>query len=177
MPDKPKNVPKPPRGKSSEYGDALTDVLKDQARRNELRRAAPSGRKKARLHPLIPPALALVSIWLWAVPPSILQPVAPSIPPANQEADLRMEMFIRSLEIQRYVAANGTLPPVAGGLDDIPDGVEYAPLGNGVYRLRGRTGDITVDYISTESTEQLLGNAQAIVSGLGGPSNGVGAAK
>jgi len=88
-----------------------------------------------------------------------------------------MEMFIRFNEIQRYIAENGTLPPVAGSLDDIPDGVEYVPMTGGIYRLRGRTGDITVDYISTESPEQLLGNAQAIVSGLGGPSDGVGAAK
>ena len=99
----------PNRPESSEYGDALTDVLKDQARRNEDRAAAATLKPRTRLHSGLPPVLALISIWLWAFPPSALQPEPPTIPVANQEAGLRMEMFIQlgiKFEVQQ---ARGSL--------------------------------------------------------------------
>ena len=77
-----------------------------------------------------------------------------------------MEMFIQLTKIQRYMLENGSLPT---GLDDVgerSDGVLYRRLGNDVFQLSGRTGDITVDYTSTESEEELLGDARAIVSGM-----------
>ncbi|HIF08243.1 MAG TPA: hypothetical protein EYQ64_15290 [Gemmatimonadetes bacterium] len=68
---------------------------------------------------MIPPILALISIWLWAFPPAALQPDAPTIPPANQEAGLRMEMFIQVNSIRRYQTENGRLP---GTLDEVGNG-------------------------------------------------------
>ena len=106
----------PGRQQSSEYGDALSDVLKDQVRRGELRSAAAPKPKRTRVHPSVPPALALLSVWLWVFPPSALIPEVPTIPPASQEAGLRMEMFIQLTKIQRYMLENGRLP---AGLDDV----------------------------------------------------------
>ena len=110
---------------SSEYGDALGDVLKDQERRKELRSATGPRSGRVRLHPSIPPVLALVSIWLWVFPPAALLPVTPSIPPANQEAGLRMEMFMQFINIQRYVEENGRLPSDLEEVGDGPDEVLY----------------------------------------------------
>ena len=167
--------PPPDRRQSSEYGDALSDVLKDQVRRDELRSATTPKAARARVHPSVPPALALVSIWLWVFPPALLIPEVPTIPPAAQEAGLRMEMFIQLTKIQRYMLENGRLPT---GLDDVgerSDGVQYRRLGDDVFQLSGQTGDITVDYTSTEPEEQLLGNARAMVSGVSSTPGGAGA--
>ncbi len=178
MRDKQQDEPNPSRRpESSEYGDALTDVLKDQERRNELRKAAPSGSGRSRMHPVVPPVLALISVWLWAFPPAALQPVQPSIPPANQEAGLRMEMFIQVGKIQAYLEENGSIPGALGDLDEATGGLVYTPLGQNVFRLSGRSGDIEVDFTSTESIEELLGNAQAIVSGLAPPTPAGGPAR
>ena len=164
---------KPPSWpESSEYGDALSDVLKDQVRRKELRSATGPMSGRARLHPSIPPVLALVSIWLWVFPPAALRPVTPSIPPANQEAGLRMEMFMQFINIQRYVEENGRLPSDLAEVGDGPDEVLYTPGGGNTFRLTGRVGEITVDFDSAEPVEALLRDAIAIVSGRASPPSG-----
>ncbi len=150
---------------SSEYGDTLSDVLKDQVRRKERRSAPAPTSARPRLHPGIPPILAIISIWLWAFPPAVLHPVVPSIPPANQEAGLRMEMYIQFNNIQRYLSEHGRLPNDLQEVGDSPDGVEYVPLAGSVFRLSGQTGDITVDFMSTEPLANLIADATAIVSG------------
>ncbi len=164
---------KPPNWpESSEYGDALSDILKDQVRRKELRNAAAPRSGRVRLHPFIPPVLALVSIWLWAFPPAALLPVTPSIPPATQEAGLRMEMFMQFINIQRYAAENGHLPGNLEEVGDGPDEVLYTLETGNTFRLTGKVGEITVDFTSTESVEDLLGDAIAIVSGRVSSSSG-----
>ena len=175
MREKTKDEPKSPSWPgSSEYGDTLTDILKDQVRRTELRDAPGPKSGRPRLHPSIPPVLAMVSIWLWAFPPAVLSPDAPTIPPANQEAGLRMEMFLQFNNIQRYVAENGRLPNDLGDVGDSPVALQYVPLTGNVFRLSGQTGDIRVDFNSSEPVENLLGDAIAIVSG-GSPSTPGGA--
>lgn len=166
MPDKPKDQPKPINWPgSSEYGDALTDILKDQARRTELRSAAGPKSGRPRLHASVPPVLALVSIWLWVFPPGALVPEVPSIPPANQEAGLRIEMSIQVNKILTYVAENGRLPNDLGEVGDSRVALRYVPLSGNVFQLSGQTGDITVDFNSNDPVSDLLGDAIAIVSG------------
>ena len=160
----------PVRTKPAEYGDVLSDVLNDQARRNELRNApAPAGR--TRMHPALPPALALISIWLWAFPPAVLRPEPPSIPVANQEAGLRMEMYIQFNKIQGYLSEHGRLPKNLDEVGDASDLVRYEPLTASVFRLSGQTGAVTVQYTSTDPVEVLLADAQAIVGGAGLPTS------
>ena len=160
----------PNRPKSGEYGDVLSDVLNDQARRNELRKnAAANPQSRTRLHPAMPPVLALVSIWLWAFPPAVLRPEPPTIPVANQEAGLRMEMYIQFSKIQGYVSEHGRLPRNLEEVGDVSSAVRYEPLTASVFRLSGQTGTVTVDYTSTEPVEVLLAGARTIVSGGGLP--------
>ncbi len=157
---------KPPSWpESSEYGEALSGVLEDQVRRKELRSAAAPTSGRPRLHASIPPVLALVSIWLWAFPPAALRPVVPTIPPANQEAGLRIEMFMQFNNIQRFVSENGRLPNDLREAGDGSDEVLYTPQTGNTFSLTGQVGDIRVDFTSSEPVENLLGNAIAIVSG------------
>jgi len=165
---------KPPSWpESNEYEEALSGVLEDQVRRKELRSAAAPTSGRPRLHASIPPVLALVSIWLWAFPPAVLSPVVPTVPPANQEAGLRIEMFMQFNNIQRYLAENGRLPSDLREVGDGSDEVLYTPQAGNTFRLTGQVGDIRVDFTSNEPVEDLLGNAIAIVSGrVSSPSQG-----
>ena len=175
MDEKQINEPAPPDGQqSSEYGDALSDVLKDQVRRDELRRAPAPKAARARVHPSVPPVLALVSIWLWVFPPTALIPEVPTIPPAAQEAGLRMEMFIQLNNIIRYRSEHGNLPSGLDDLGDRPEGVQYTQIADDVFQLSGRTGDVIVDYTSTEPVEDLLADARAIVTGMSSTPGGAG---
>jgi len=174
MRDKPQNSTTPPRqATSSEYGDALSDILKDQARRKDLRRAPGPKPRQRRLHPIVPPVLALVSIWLWAFPPAALRPVVPTIPLANQEAGLRMEMVIQAGKILQYLEENGHLPDdLQEVVGDSPDAVRYMALAGNVFQLTGETGEITITFTSTEPLEGLLADALNIVSGTGSATTG-----
>ena len=152
--------------KSTEYEDVMGDVLKDLVRRGELRSAATPKPARTRMHPAIPPVLAFVSIWLWVFPPAVLRPDVPTIPPANQEAGLRMEMWDQRVHILRYRSEHGRLP---GSLDEVGEGstaVEYTRLTDDVFRLSGTAGDVPVSYTSTEPVEDLLGDAVSIVGGV-----------
>lgn len=117
------------------------------------------------MHPAVPAVLALISIWLWAFRPPVLSPESPSIPLAYQEAGLRMEMFIRVNEIQRFLSENGRLPKLLSEVGDSPEGMQYVPATGGTFTLSGRSRDITVYYNSTQSLSNLLADAKLIVSG------------
>ncbi len=117
------------------------------------------------MHPSVAPVLALMSIWLWAFPPPVLVPELPSIPPAQQEAGLRMEMAVLVNNILKYQSEHGQLPNDLQEVGDSPDGMAYVALTGSVFRLSGQTGDITVEFTSTEPVEQFLADARAIVSG------------
>jgi len=165
----------PDRHQSSEYGDALSDVLEDQVRRDELRSAAAPKVGRIRVHASVPPVLALVSIWLWVFPPPVLIPEVPTIPPAAQEAGLRMNMLIQRNNVLRYVSEHGMLPSNLDQLGDREDGVQYTRLGNGVFQLSGKSGDVVVDYKSTDPAGDLEANAYAVVSGTSSTPGGAGA--
>ena len=130
--DPQKSAPDSGRSAYEEYGDTLSDVLKDQARRTELRaREAPkSGRK--RIHPVAPPVLALFSIWLWLFPPPMLVPDIPTIAPANQEAGLRMGMIILANDIKEYESENGRLPGDLQEMGESLEGVAYVRMSSSV---------------------------------------------
>ena len=172
MRDEPHDESQPPSlPEASEYEAAPTGILKDRARRSELRNgpAPTSGRPHHYTAVLL--ILALVSVWLWTFPPAALVPEVPSIPPAAREAGLRMVMLIQVNNIQRYVAENGRLPDDLGELGENPAVVRYVPLGGEVFQLIGQTADISVDFMSTDPLADLVGDAFAIVSGTpqGGP--------
>ena len=165
-----KPPPNPPERKSgSEYGDVLADVLDDQHERLERRRKSTPHPTRRHLNPTIAPALALVSFWLWVFPPAALQPAPPpEVPVAVQEAGLRMEMSAQLARIQRFVRDNGRLPAsLQETEEELLTGVEYIPLADSTFRLRGIVGGVTIDYVSTQPVEELLQDAVNVVTRQG----------
>ena len=166
----------PPRpDKASEYGDAIIDVLKDQVRRDELRSAAAPKVGRTRVPPIIPPILAVFSIWLWVFPPAVLIPEVPIIPLADLEAGIRMEMIVLRARVIGYRLEHGRLPTSLEEADERSSYVEYTRLGDDVFELSGKNGDFALTYNSTQPAEELLGDAKAIVSGISSTPVGAGA--
>ena len=161
---------RPERKTGNEYGDALAEVLDDQHQRLERRKQATPHPTRRKLNPLVAPALAGISFWLWVFPPTPLQPTPPpQIPVAVQEAGLRMEMSAQLARIQRFVRDNGRLPAsLQETQDELLTGVEYIPLADSTFRLRGNIGGVTIDYVSTQPIEDLLQDAVEVVMTGGG---------
>ena len=159
--------PPPTERKSgSEYADALSDVLDDQHKREERRQQVAPHPTRRQLSPMVAPALAAISFWLWVFPPAPLQPTPPPQGPvAVQEAGLRMEMSAQLARIQRFVRDNGRLPSSLQETQEAAlTGVEYIPLADSTFRLRGNIGGVTIDYVSTQPAEELLRDAIDVVT-------------
>ncbi len=155
----------PPAPRADRGYDESEDAFGHQEGRRGLPTSTRPGSRQRGLHPAVPTVLALISIWLWAFRPPVLTPESPSIPLAYQEAGLRMEMFIRVNEIQRFLSENGRLPEQLSEVGDSPEGMQYVPATGGTFTLSGRSRDITVYYNSTQSLSNLLADAKLIVSG------------
>jgi len=114
--------------------------------------------------------LAGVSFWLWVFPPAALQPTPPpQVPVVVQEAGLRMEMSAQLARIQRFVRDNGRLPASLQETEaELVTGVEYMPLADSTFRLRGVVAGVTIDYVSTQPVEELLQDAVQVVTTQGG---------
>ena len=79
---------------------------------------------------------------------------APEVPVALQEAGLRREMSAQLARIQRFVRDNGRLPASLKETEaELLTGVEYIPLADSTFRLRGIIGGVVVDYVSTQPVE------------------------
>ena len=156
----------PERKTGSEYGDALANVLDDQHERLERRKKSSPHPTRRSLNPLVAPVLAGISFWLWVFPPAALQPTPPpEVAIAVQEAGLRMEMSAQLARIQRFVRDNGRLPAsLQETEEELLTGVEYIPLADSTFRLRGNIGGVTIDYLSTQPIEELLQDAVQVVT-------------
>ena len=157
------------QGQHGEYGDALSDVLEDQARRSERRRTGPIWKARRKMNPIVPLSLAVFSFWLWVFPPEVLEPVPPPpVTPVVTEAGLRIEMYVQSALIQRYLEENGRLPSDLREVGDGPTGLQYVAISDTNFRLSGLSGGVSVSYTSTTPLADLLANAKEVVSGLAG---------
>jgi len=105
----------------------------------------------------------------------VLIPEVPTIPPAVQEAGLRMNMLVQLNQIQQFLSEYGRLPETLDEVGERPDGVQYTRLSDDVFQLSGKSGDVSVDYTSTEPLAELAADAMAIVSGVSSTPPGAGA--
>ena len=157
---------KPPRDweSASEYGELLAEVMDDQAKR-AVRRGKSSTPRGGRMPRAAAPVLAVISLWLWVFPPTVLQPMPPPpVPVALVEAGLRVEMYLQLTRIQKYLAANGKLPEPLEDAGEVTEAVRYSPLVGSVFRLLGQVNGITVEYLSTQPAEELLADAKLVIS-------------
>lgn len=149
---------------NSERAEALAAVLRDQQRRAEREPvAAPKPRnERARMVAFV--VSLAVAVYVWFGSPSWAQPYVPPAPtPVEEEAGLRMAMYLQIQRIEVFRDETGRLPLSLDEAGERLPGVEYQQITGEVYRLRGHTDGLRVTYVSAQPPHEFLGNAHRIV--------------
>ena len=149
---------------SNERAQALAAVLRDQKRRAEREPVPPAAPRNQRARVVAFLASLVLAIYVWFGSPPWAQPYVPPAPtPAEAEAGLRMGMYLQAQRIEVFREANGRLPLSLDEAGERLPGVEYEQITGEVYRLRGRTADRRVTYVSAQPAQEFLANAHRIV--------------
>lgn len=164
-------APRPPRSSTGhETSDALKAVLEDQSERKQRQGGAqPKPKMPSRAPGALAVILALLSVWLWLSPPSVLRPQPPApLRVAVQESGLRMDLYMVAVRILSFQSSTGRLPANVEEAMPDPLGVdhfEYVVLNGGDFRISAVRGEQVVVYTSDRPLEELVGNAQRVLEG------------
>lgn len=147
-----------------ERAEVLAAVLRDQkerAAREPVPRPSPR-KQRGRLVTFL--VSLVVTVYVWFGSPSWAQPYVPPEPtPIEEEAGLRMAMYLQIQRIEVFRDETGRLPLSLDEAGERLPGVEYEQITGEVYRLRGRTDGLRVTYVSAQPPHEFLGGAHRVV--------------
>ncbi len=136
----------------------IDEVLRDQARREVLRDIAyrrPSASLRTRV---VAGVLGLVALVTWTLPVPGLRPDIPfPLPPADEEAALRIAAYIQAQQVEAFRLSSGRLPDQLRETGEPMPGISYQKLDARTYSLNGTTERTTIRWISSDSSAALLG--------------------
>lgn len=109
-----------------------------------------------------------LSGYIWFGSPSWLASGPAPISPALAEAGARMEIFHEALLVEDFIEAEGRLPTdlIEAG-DSFPE-VQYQQVDPTTYRLTLAGPGGEVEYVSNDSLELFLGEAEQVIRTGGG---------
>ena len=110
-----------------------------------------------RRHNIILVAATLVCIGLWIVP-SFVPSREPVMTHESVEQNARLNLYLTSLRIREYVAANRKLPESLAELGVDPAGVEYSRGAGSRFELLMRVNGTPVVFKSTVPDSVFLGD-------------------
>ncbi len=146
---------------------AIEDVLRDQGRREVLRDIVyryPRTRVRARVTAGM---LAVTALAAWFIPVPGLRPEIPfPIPPAEEEAGLRLATWIQVQEVEAFRRRRGRLPDVLREAGEPLPGMSYERIDARAYRLTGATERVAITWTSTDSTDTRLRDSAERLRGL-----------
>ena len=149
-----------PISDDKERNRILEEVLRDQARREVLRDVAyrrPRSSLRTRLAAL---SLGVVALVLWLAPIPWLRPeIAFPLPPADEDAGLRLAAFIQAQQVEAFRMSSGRLPDVLREAGEPVPGFDYRRIDAHTYRLQGATERDTVTWVNSDSLPALLRGA------------------
>ncbi len=145
-------------GSGQETADAVADVLKHAAEREQA--AHQKVRQKGQPKWALPLGLnlGLLAVYFWIAEPQWVQ-VSPiqAPPPAERVESLRTAMYFTGItRIETFLMNNGRLPTSleeAGSIALVGD-VDYMVLGDSTYTLTGIIGDEVISYNSATQTPE-----------------------
>jgi len=84
-------------------------------------------------------------------------------PPAVQEANLRMSMFLFGMRIDKYKMTNRKYPESLDELGDSVRGITYERLSDSTFQLRGRAANHEVVFRNDMRQDEFLGNTRELI--------------
>ena len=144
----------------------LAEVLMDAEAKSTARKPGPArGTTWTRI--IVAAVSVAAAVWVWVFPPPFLtQPAPPPQSAARAEAGLRLGV---ALQVERVLAHRDQvrrLPDLLREVDDTLPGMIYTRVDASTFVLRGRSGDLVLEYRSGDALSEFLGDAVQI---LGGP--------
>jgi len=110
--------------------------------------------------------LAGLCAYSWIERPEFIWgPNPKNVPPARQEANLRVAMYLLAQRVATYRAQTGYLPESLAPIGDSIDGVSYHVVHDTVFELRGLAAGKAVTLRSDQSLDAFLGNSFQIIQG------------
>ncbi|MBW3553085.1 MAG: hypothetical protein KY466_06235 [Gemmatimonadetes bacterium] len=153
----------PVHGGGDRY-EALLEVLEQQAERAS-QDDLPRRPAVLRFEAILLVALALITVWVWVLPPAWLIPRAvPPVPIAEEEAGLRIGIYLQAQRIRAYELAHGVLPETLEEAGPAIPGMRYRVVSHGVYELTGTTERVRLSYRSTEPLREWVGTGAEIMT-------------
>lgn len=146
--------------------DALADVLQEQTKKSDSGRSPGKGGGKKKTSPATWLLLVLfsgLSAYIWLGTPTWLASGPPPIPPALVEAGIRLELFQEALLVEDFLEAEGRLPKDLTEAGDPYAEAEYQQVDPTTYRLALAGPRGIVEYVSRDSLELFLGDAEMVV--------------
>ena len=101
-------------------------------------------------------AATLVCVGLWIIP-SFVPSREAVMTPEKVEQNARLNLYLTSLRVREYVAANRKLPASLAALGLDPAGVEYSRRAGSVFELSMRVNGLSVVFKSTVPDSVFLG--------------------
>ena len=145
-------------GSGQEAADAVADVLKHAAEREQAahKKVGPKGQSKWALP--LGLNLGLLAVYFWVAEPQWVQ-VSPiqAPPPAEQIASLRTAMYFNGIaRIETFLIDNDRLPTTLeeAGSGALVGLVDYLVRGDSTYTLISSIGDEVISYNSATQTPE-----------------------
>lgn len=154
------------RVSGKEMADALADVLQEQSKKSDGRQSSGGSGGKKKTSPAAWILLVLFSVfsgYIWLGSPSWLASGPPPPPPALVEAGIRLEIFQEALLVEDFLNAEGRLPEDLNEAGDPYAEVEYQQVDPTTYRLALAGPEGIVEYVSRDSLELFLGDAEMVI--------------
>lgn len=146
--------------------DALADVLQEQKKKTEQHRATGVREGKKKSSPgtwIVLVLLVGLSGYVWIGSPAWLPSGQPSIPPTLIEAGIRVEIFHEALRVESFLRDRGRLPKDLTEAGDPYAEVDYQQVDPATYRLAVAGPVGLVEYVSSDSLELFLGDAEQVI--------------
>lgn len=102
--------------------------------------------------------------YVWLGNPSwvqVEQPPGPSV--EEQEAALRLSMYIQAQQIENYRRQNDRIPSSLSEVGPPLPGMHFQRMGRGAYRLTGINNSITLVYTSSQSLAEFVGDSEELI--------------
>ncbi|HUG39188.1 MAG TPA: hypothetical protein VMM12_01820 [Longimicrobiales bacterium] len=153
----------PAQGGADRY-EVLLEVLEQQA---ELTARGEPGQQDGgggTLKWILVAVLVVITAWVWVVPPGWLVPPAPEPPPvAEEEASLRLAMYLQAQRIRVYAMEHGRPPESLAEAGEPLPGMQYLVIGPGVFELTGATERVRLTYRSDQPLREWVGTAADVL--------------